>query len=80
MNMPTDLERFVELYQSLGIHVVVNANADGSTWIMLGKAGTEWFSDEGKVTTSKKFNGYNGFYSDIQFDQAGKFVSQGFWE
>jgi hypothetical protein len=29
---------------------------------------------------SPLIDGYNGFYTKIQFNQTGKFISQGFWE
>ncbi len=31
-------------------------------------------------TENEKFDGYAGFYSEVHFDNNGKFIRQGFWE
>jgi len=71
----TDLEKFKELYKSLGIELVVSETED----VLVVKIGTDLHRDN-DLTVSEKFTGWNGFYSDIQFTKEGKFISQGFWE
>ena len=64
----TDLERFVELYNSFGIDLKVEEdNADNTLYVTLNVDGD-------------KFKGYIGCGSDAIFDRDGKFISQGFWE
>lgn len=72
-----DLERFVALYASFGIDVRVNTLKDGRKYIVLGDG--QAAADIG-VTTSSKFEGYPGFYSDVTFTPDGWFESQGFAE
>ena len=79
----TDLERFVELYQSIGVKLNVFTIDTGSRVILTTKK--EKFDDdddeeETDATSSEKFKGYEGFYTNIDFDKDGKFVEQGFWE
>ena len=74
----TDLERFVALYASFGINVLVNILEDGRKYIVLGDGHTAG-ADIG-VTASSKFEGYPGFYSDVTFTPDGWFESQGFAE
>jgi hypothetical protein len=78
----TDLERFVELYQSFGIECVVTYGR-GRFENLTGKQitlTTDKYVNDGSVTVSKKFIGYPGFYTTIFFDNDGRFISQGFWE
>lgn len=76
--MKTDLERFISVYKSFGIECKVN-KVDGSQYILfVQEYDYNRFSNE--ETRSYKFDGYSGFYSDIQFDLDGKFIKQGFWE
>ena len=70
----TDLDKFVELYRSLGIDVKVNATETGKD-ITLSESGG--YDD---MTTSDLFCGYSGFYTVIRFDNNGKFTKQGFYE
>jgi hypothetical protein len=63
-----DLERFVELYRSVGIDLSPKKEDDGGFRLDL---------VEGE---HPKFDGYSYFCSIIQFDANGVFVSQGFWE
>ena len=78
--MKTDLEKFQELYASLGIILVVVPTADENGVNMQRVEISEGgYPDEGQ-TLSSKFDGYGGFYSSIEFDMDGKFIKQGFWE
>jgi hypothetical protein len=61
-----DLDKFIDLYQSLGITVKPIKRENGELYIKL---------DQGDG-----FIGYGFFYSIIDFDRDGKFISQGFWE
>jgi len=70
----TDLERFVDLYRSFEIECRVNKKDFGFE-IALNSSN---FRDE--ETSSIKFDGYPSFFSTVQFDHDGKFVTQGFWE
>ncbi len=70
----TDLEKFIELYASFGIPLEVIQENNGQV-IMLGES-----VKHSKHGYSEKFNGYACFFSDVRFDENGKFVSQGFWE
>jgi hypothetical protein len=72
----TDLERFVELYRSFGIECKVTQfpKQEGQFIVMREAYGVK------EVTESKKLDGHLGFYSDVQFDENGKFLRQGFWE
>lgn len=71
----TDLEKFIALYAELGIKLEPKINEgtreDGYQYLHL-KAGWKQDKDD--------FDGYSGFYSNIYFDETGKFLSQGFWE
>ncbi|WZL88312.1 hypothetical protein VS868_11965 [Salinimicrobium sp. 3283s] len=62
----TDLDKFLELYRSVGVEPEVEKRGD-NTWIKLDN------NIEG-------VDGYHGFYTKIYFDQNGKFLSQGIWE
>ena len=71
----TDLERFKELYSSLGIELIVNNDlSDNKQTIILSQG---QYADQ---SMTKGFIGYSGFYSQIDFDLDGKFLEQGFWE
>ncbi len=63
----TDLEKFVELYTSIGIPVAVERNETGQ-WIEL------------RADELPHIKGYNGFFTRIEFDANGKFLEQGVWE
>ena len=76
----TDLEKFIELYKSIGIELGVNINSENNNQEILLSEGTYSFSDGKKGTISEKLKGYMGFYSSIEFDLNGKFIEQGFWE
>ena len=75
MNELTDLEWFIKCYAQIGINVKTFTNAYGFIEIMLSN------EDLGTgVTRDKRFGGYSGFFSTIEFTQDGEFVRQGFWE
>jgi len=73
--MKTDLEKFVELYESLGIELKPE-HFDGE------------YNEHYKVRPysyivmdeRNGFGGYGGFSSTVMFDEHGKFTSQGFYE
>lgn len=75
----TDLEKFIELYSSLGIELVLT-NGLRDTQETLRIVLSEGFFGEMGITYSDKFEGYDGFQSVIDFDLSGKFIKQGFWE
>ena len=66
----TDLEKFTELYRSIGIKLEVKQEELGLQTIRLN---SEWEKD-------CKFDGPIECYSKIVFDKNGKFVIQGFWD
>jgi hypothetical protein len=66
--LKTDLERFVELYRSVGIEVKPTKTDKGITSIVL------------EANSDPKITGYHGFATQLDFDADGKFISQGVWE
>jgi hypothetical protein len=64
----SDLEKFIELYKSLGIELKPTQSRNKEITLHL---------EEGE---HEKFQGYSNFYSDIVFDKNGKFLYQGFYE
>jgi len=72
----TDIEKVIELYNYLEIPLNINQEDDGRYFIVLKVADKE-FSNE--ATYSNKFVGYLNCYTDMVFDDKGKFVAQGFW-
>jgi len=70
----TDLEAFVALYKRFGINVNVIKNQTDYHVLLSESA----FIDT--ATSSDKFSGYSCFYSRIEFNKDGKFITQGFWE
>jgi len=75
----TDLEKFVELYKSFGVDVVVDScEVPGERLIHLTEGGM-FNSGEG-WTEDDRFKGYCDFFTTVSFDEDGKFVSQGFYE
>jgi hypothetical protein len=68
-----DLELFIKTYKQFGVEIVTYIGSNGNTFIDLN-------DDAENSTKSQKFNGYGGFFSDIEFDKNGKFIRQGFWE
>ena len=74
---PSDLDKFVELYKSLGINLIQGPE-DDKIVIRLAEEGN--FHSVENATTSDKFGGYCGFYSKLTFSKDGEFLEQGFWE
>jgi len=75
----TDLEKFVELYKSFGVDVVVDSDeVPGEHQIHLTEG--EMFNSGKGWTEDDRFEGYSDFFTTIIFDKDGKFVSQGFYE
>lgn len=66
----SDLDRFVALYKSFGIELKPEAKTEYGKEIIV----VELRADD------PKFDGYTGFYSDVEFDKGGTFVRQGFGE
>ena len=81
----TDLQSFIELYSKFGITCVVNQCPNtGNSFIVFCPEYysldlNEW-NGNCSPTKTDKIEGFNGFYSQIDFDKDGKFVGQGFWE
>jgi hypothetical protein len=73
----TDLERFTIFYNKVGIKLQPVKDQEGNNIIF--RFGKDEHADN-EINQSDKFDGYNGFFSDIEFTQAGEFVRQGFWE
>jgi len=72
----SDIEKVIELYNSLEIPLNINQEGDGRYFIVFRVADRE-FSNE--ATYSNKFVGYLNCYTDMVFDKDGKFISHGFW-
>lgn len=72
----TDLEKFVKLYKEFGIDCKVNNLNDNKGFVIM----LNYFGSHAEGTESKKLEGYNHFYSRVDFDENRKFVSQGFYE
>lgn len=68
----TDLEKLIDTYKQFGIDLIVYEEDDKFKITLSG-----WGENS---TNSDKFNGYSGFFSDLEFTKEGKFLSQGFWE
>lgn len=71
----TDLEKFQELYLSIGFELIVNIDLEDKKQHVVLHQGN--YADD---TMTTGFSGYGGFYSQIEFDMDGKFLKQGFWE
>lgn len=72
----TDLEKFKELYKSIGIELIEQKKPDENQQFLL-------LSEDrfhGTQPRNYSFKGYSGFFSEIIFDMNGKFIEQGFWE
>lgn len=74
----SDLEKFIELYRSVGIELepVVNEQKKGYGYQYL-KLIYDNYVD---ASSTKKTVGYGGFYTCLYFDESGKFIQQGIWE
>lgn len=75
MKSTNDLEKFIQLYKSVGIDLSQKKNSEGNIYLTLG-----YNEDDPMENTSNKFGGYSGFYSIIIFDENGKFIKQEFFE
>lgn len=82
--MKTDLQKFIELYESFGITLkpcpekyVDNVNLTITKYYTVCMNLPE---DSEYNGASDKFCGYSGFFSEVRFDEEGKFISQGFYE
>lgn len=70
----TDLEKFIDTYKQFGIDIKTYENENGNIEITLNNG------YDGNSTESDKFDGYQSFFSDLEFTKEGKFLRQGFWE
>lgn len=68
----TDLQKFIDTYKQFGIDVKTYEDGDK---IKINLNGWKNYSTE-----SDKFDGYCGFFSDLEFTKEGKFLRQGFYE
>lgn len=70
--MKTDLERFKELFESVGIKLSEE---------QVGEFGNTSLTSEGAEDKNNLFNiGYNGFYYEFLFDANNKLIGTGAWE
>ena len=77
----TDLEKFIELYASIGIKLIVCdcvLSNEESLVVTLHQGSGHPVLEE--CTFSDKFDGYVGFFSSIIFNKEGKFIKQTFSE
>lgn len=70
----TDLEKFIELYRSVGIELQP-IQRDGL--LVLRLQAPSAFLD---TYQSSLIQGYDGFTTDIEFSPEGKFIRQVLWE
>lgn len=63
----TDIQRFIELYASLGI-TFEQEDREGETVLML------------EAKCQPRVGGYTGFSTSIHFNKEGTFLHQDFWE
>lgn len=68
----TDLEKFIDAYKQCGVDIKYH---DRGEKIIIVLSGVSPIS-----TQSNKFYGYEGFYSELEFDKNGKFIKQSFLE
>ena len=73
----TDLERFLIFYENVGIMLKPQKNKEGENIFYI--IGDSMYADCTENNLDK-FDGYNGFFSDVEFTAKGQFVRQGFWE
>lgn len=69
----TDLQKFVELYKSIGAKCKPVKDENGGYVIILDAYSGNRFNKD-------KFDGYAFFYTRIRFDCYGKFITQSFLE
>lgn len=70
----TDLKKFIDIYKLFGVELRP-FEEEGVIKIHLGQSSSVYAADG-----LEQFEGHSGFFSEIQFDQEGKFIKQGFWE
>lgn len=70
----TDLEKFVNLYKSVGIEPIVYTENDRQVIVLA--TPDDLISNEENRTYSKLIDGYQGFYTKLIFDLKGKFLHQ----
>lgn len=77
----TELDKFKELYASLGTVLLVERCkvSDSENELIVTLSHDKGYSQDA-YTQSDKFEGYMGFHSTIDFTEEGKFIRQGFWE
>lgn len=72
--MKTDLELFKELYLKFGINLKQYHN-EKDIVLLFGNS-----SYDKDIIGNEKFDGYNGFYTKVDFDLKGNFIKQSFYE
>jgi len=73
----TDLDIFLLFYKRAGIELTPVDDSHGDSIVF--RFGKDRYGDN-DVVDSNKFDGYPGFYSDVEFTKEGEFIRQGFWE
>lgn len=82
----SDLYEFIKLYKRFDIELRIGSFeltkgcGECVYQIQMVESGTAAYHADEYKTESEKFDGYNGFYSEVHFDNDGKFIRQGFWE
>lgn len=78
----TDLEKFVDLYASIGVPLTPEPVEHPYTDDVFRGARQMLVLNTSNYDGDKtpKVDGYSGFYTRIFFDQEGAFVAQGIWE
>lgn len=84
--MESDLDKFIDLYSSLGIDFEINYSEEtGITYVIIAPSDFVGYNDESGITTSEKFKG-ESFKGDATFTHSriefsdGKFICQGFYD
>lgn len=72
--MKSDMEKYIELYDSFGIELFPKNCVGGGIFE------TASFSIKIEYYENEKLEGYFGFYTEIFFDKDGNFLGQGIWE
>jgi hypothetical protein len=74
----TDLEKFIELYKSVGIELKPSNKSNS------GDSSADEYPDSVYLSLvegiNEKIHGYTLFYTELEFTKEGKFIRQGIWE
>lgn len=66
--MKSDFDKFLELYRSVGVEPKIEERNTGKTLIL------------DPLDKNDKIDGFGSFWTEIVFDENGKFIEQGIWE